>query len=230
MKFLTAILLFFVLIGLISSTSAQMGGTQGSSSLVIANMGASGDKSPTDAGITSYITEYYNYLFNKYGHSIITTSFLSSPIGSFQAPSDGVNCGQSFFNLVNVAAAHSLGVTVLIIRPLGLDNGSCTAVQVEAALQNIYNEAVAAGMTVYMQTAPPISNPDSGGHAAIQQAITTYELAHFPHIIDMTTSFTNSDYTCNCTYFVGSDGTCGAIYNAAGNTLGAQRIEAALPY
>jgi hypothetical protein len=220
-----------LLLSLAVPVRAQVGGTPGSAPLILINMGSSGDKSLTDAGIESYITEYFAYLSSKYPQSAITTtSLLISPVGSFQAIADGNNCGQSFvYQFYNTTAAIKLHANVVILRAPSLDDIPCTAAQITTALQNIYNELTAAGIIVWVQTANPVSYP-ADSNAPIEQAVTTYILAHFPHTVDMTTGFTNPDYSSNCTYYTGSGGTCGGIYNAAGNTLAAQRLQAALPY
>ena len=86
-------------------------------------------------------------------------------------------------------------------------------------------------MKVWMETAAPVGAVGADLRmAATRKAIHDYEIAHFPHIIDMTTGFANSDYTSNPTYYDSGGNPPLSNYNAAGNTLGAQRLKEALGY
>jgi hypothetical protein len=204
---------------------------QCTNNFIIGTSGGSAIVTPTDAGLTSYITEYYSYLSAKYGSGVTTKTYAVDPTGSAQANGDPNNCGVGVagYNVNQFIADH---VNVLILRVRQNDQFSpspnCTAAQSEAALQNIYNESTAAGMTVWVETAAP--NGSDPTVAQARQDITTYILANFPRTIDMTTGFVNgsgSNYTSNLTYFISSSA---FQYNLAGNTLAEQRVQAALGY
>jgi hypothetical protein len=200
--------------------------------IIIGIQGASASKSPNDAGFTSYLTEYYSYLTGKYGRNVREFSYIVGGTGSGQRVGDPDNCGapQAPFSVTQAISDH---IKVLIVRPRGSDtiSAGCSAGQTDAALQNIYNEGTAAGMKVWMETAAPVGAVGADLRmAATRKAIHDYEIAHFPHIIDMTTGFANSDYTSNPTYYDSGGNPPLSNYNAAGNTLGAQRLKEALGY
>lgn len=214
---------------LIASVARMSSAQSCTSNFVIGISGASANKSPTDVGLTSYTTEYFSYLTGKYGSNVTTKSYIIAGTGSAQQNGDPDNCGipEAGYN-VNQWIADSVNVIILRVRQSDTTSAGCSAAADEAAVLNVYNESVAAGITIWIETAAPVGNDPT--MAATRSAITTYILANFPRVIDATTGFvqgTGSSYIDTSAYF--GDVTL-PYYNIAGNTLMEQRTQSALGY